>query len=162
MSAMRHHHPPSTDLAHADITDAILGSFFEAYRELGQGFHEPVFRRATAILLRERGHEVMEEVPLIVTFRGVIVGSFRADLVVDKTVLVEVKSAPTLEPYMEAQLLNHLKAAGGGVGLVLNFGRTAAFKRAVIGDPWNSLPQLNQSVPSVSGVPKSNDQGTIT
>ena len=132
----------TTELAHADVTDAIISSFFDTVRELGHGFNEPVFRRAVAIVLREKGHHAEEEVVLTVPFRGAIIGSFRADLIVDHVVLVEVKATPILEPYQEAQLLNYLKAAGGGVGLLLNFGRTAAFKRLVSGDPFNSLPNL--------------------
>ena len=91
------------------------------------------------------GHHVAEEVPLEVVFHGTVIGTFKADLVVDDVVLVEVKATPTIEPYNEAQLLNYLKAAGGGVGLLLNFGRSAAFKRRVSGDPYNSLPNLRRA-----------------
>jgi GxxExxY protein len=55
---------------------------------------------------------------------------------------VEVKVAATIENYAQAQILNYLKAAGGGVGLLLNFGRQASFKRFVMGDPADSLPAL--------------------
>ena len=55
---------------------------------------------------------------------------------------MEVKAAATIENYAQAQILNYLKAAGGGVGLLLNFGRQAIFKRFVMGDPTNSLPAL--------------------
>jgi len=145
----------SIALAHGEITDVILGSFWEIVRELGYGFNEHIYRRALAIVIREKGHHVLEEVAFEVSFRGTVIGAFRADIVVDRVVLVEVKSTPTLEPYNEAQLLNYLKAAGGGVGLLLNFGRTAAFKRCVSGDPQNSLPNLNRGVilPSNSTLP---------
>jgi GxxExxY protein len=59
-------------------------------------------------------------------------------------VLVEVKVAAAIESYAEAQVLNYLKAAGGGVGMLLNFGRQAAFKRLVMGDAVNSLPFLDR------------------
>lgn len=55
---------------------------------------------------------------------------------------MEVKAAATIENYAQAQILNYLKAAGGGVGLLLNFGRLATFKRFVTGDLTNSLPAL--------------------
>jgi GxxExxY protein len=57
-------------------------------------------------------------------------------------VLVEVKAQASWDSYSEAQLLNYLKAAGGGVGLLLNFGRRLQFKRRVVGDPAARLPNL--------------------
>ena len=86
---------------------------------------------------------VARSVPLQVHFRGHMIGSFFADLIVDRTVLIEVKATATLENYAIAQTLNYLKVAGGsGVGILLNFGRKPEFKRLVIGDPFNSLPAL--------------------
>jgi len=131
-------------LPHGRTTGAILDAFFEVYRELGYGFSEVVNRRALALALRGAGLEVGEEVPLHVHFRGTLIGAFRADLIVNGVVLVEVKAAPTLESYAEAQVLNYLKAAGGGVGMLVNFGRHAAFKRLVLGDVANSLPFLHR------------------
>ena len=136
------------DLPHGDITQEIIRGFFETVRELGWGFHEVVCRRALAVVLRQYGLKVQEEVVLPVWFRGQIIGTFRADLVVADVVLVEVKAAAVLESHAEAQLLNYLKAAGGGVGLVLNFGKSASFKRLVMGDnPLNSLPAMKQNPP---------------
>jgi GxxExxY protein len=60
-------------------------------------------------------------------------------------VIVEVKATATIEGYAEAQLLNYLKAAGGGVGLLLNFGRKPEFRRRVMGDPLNSLPMMRKA-----------------
>lgn len=91
---------------------------------------------------------MLEEAPLHVYFRGHLIGQFRADLVVDSCVLVEIKAATALEPYAEAQLLNYLKAAGGGVGLLVNFGRSVAFKRRVVGDiAAKCLPHLELPPP---------------
>lgn len=140
-----HDEAGDTNLAHATITGQILGSFFEVHRELGHGFSEVVYRRALAIVLREAGLAATDEVPLRVHFRGAVIGTFRADLVVAGVVLVEIKAAAILDSYAEVQLLNYLKAAGGGVGMLLNFGRSPAFKRRVVGEPWNSLPLLNTS-----------------
>jgi GxxExxY protein len=136
------------DLPHGDTTEKIIGAFFETVRELGCGFHEAICRRALAMVLASYGLKVQEEISLPVWFRGQIIGTFRADLVVGDVVLVEVKATPVLESSAEAQLLNYLKAAGGGVGLVLNFGKSAAFKRVVMGaDPSNSLPAMKQNPP---------------
>ena len=130
------------NLAHGDLTGKILRCFFEVQGELGHGFSELVLCRAMAIALEEAGLRVREEVALAVHYRGRCIGSFRVDLVVEDTVLVEVKAATALESYAVAQILNYLKVAGGGVGLLLNFGRKPEFKRYVVGDPNVSLPLL--------------------
>jgi GxxExxY protein len=125
--------PDDSKLAHAVVTRAILGCFFEVYRELGYGFSEAVYRRALAIVIRAAGLNAIQEVPLSVHFRGDVIGRFYADLLVDGVVLIEIKAAANIESYAVAQLLNYLKAAGGGVGLLLNFGREPGVKRLVLG-----------------------------
>lgn len=62
-------------------------------------------------------------------FRGVQIGRFRADLIVDSRVLIEVKSSAFLDPSSEAQLLNYLKATDLELGLILHFGKKPTFKR---------------------------------
>jgi GxxExxY protein len=137
--------PSSLELPQSSTTGPIIKAFFDVFNELGYGFSEIVYRRALVIVLRAAGLEVAQEVPLNVRFRGALIGTFRADAIVNGVVLVEVKAAAAIESYAEAQTLNYLKAAGGGVGLLLNFGRQATFKRLVMGDPTNSLPFLNPS-----------------
>jgi GxxExxY protein len=130
---------------HSALTYQINGCFLQTYRELGYGFSEAVCRKALAIVLVESGFEVRVEHEIAVSFRGELIGTFRADIVVNDTVLIEVKATPILEPYATAQILNYLKAAGGGVGVLVNFGRTPQRKRYVSGDnPANSLPNLRR------------------
>jgi len=129
-------------LPHSDITERVIAAFYAVQGELGYGFSENVYRRATAIVIREDGLEAIEEQSITVAFRERLIGTFHADIVVAGVVLVEVKAAATIENYAQAQILNYLKAAGVGVGLLLNFGRQASFKRFVMGDPANSLPAL--------------------
>ena len=81
------------------------------------------------MVLRQSGLDVTEERKISVIFRGSISGTFYGDIVVGGVVLAEVKVATAIEKYAEAQILNYLKAAGGGIGLLLNFGREAAYKR---------------------------------
>ena len=126
----------------AHLTEPIIGVFYDVFRELGAGFSEMIYCRAFAIALRQAHLEVDCEPLVTVNFRGLCIGTFKPDIVVERSVLLEVKATTSVEPYAEAQLLNYLKAAGGGVGLLFNFGRRAEFKRRVLGDPLNSLPLL--------------------
>ena len=135
-------HADASHLAHSGVTGEVLRSFFDVYRELGYGFSEVVCRRALALALRAAGLEAIEEVPLEVHFRGALIGRFYADVIVSGVVLVEIKATATLEGYAQAQLLNYLRAAGGGVGMLLNFGREPTFRRLVLGSVESSLPQL--------------------
>lgn len=128
--------------AHREITGAIIQAFQQTHAELGSGFSERIYRDSLAIVVGERGLRVWVNAAIDVVFHRQHIGRFYADMVVNETVLVEIKAGQTLEGYAQAQLLNYLKAAGGGVGLLLNFGRHPDFKRMVMGDPFNSLPLL--------------------
>jgi GxxExxY protein len=103
--------------------------FYQVYNELGYGFLESVYVEALADALRQSKLRVDRELPLAVRFRGRIVGRFRADLVVDGTVLVEVKARSHLKSIHHAQVLNYLRATVLEVGLLLNFGPRPQFKR---------------------------------
>jgi len=146
-------------LAHSELTGRILDCFYETYADLGHGFSEAVLGRALTITLEDAGMQVARSVPLQVHFRGHAIGLFFADIIVDRTVLVEVKATATIENYAIAQTLNYLKVAGGGVGLLLNFGRKPESKRLVMGDPFNSLPALRLESPS-STTDRPASQGT--
>ncbi len=138
-------------LPHAAITELILHAFHDVVHELGCGFSEKVHQRALFIALRDRGVPVEANVPLTVRFRGELIGSFFVDLVVDRKVLIEVKAMATLDDFAKAQILNYLRAAGGGVGLLLNFGRHPESKRFVMGNPEDSLPNLRTTSEGVGG-----------
>ena len=135
------------NFAHGELTGSIIGAFHETHAELGSGFSERVYCNALVIVLVEKGLRVAVEVPIGVQFRGRMIGRFFADIVVNDTVLVEVKASSSLEGYAQAQVLNYLAAAGGGVGLLLNFGRHPQHKRLVMGDAARSLPNMHRSAP---------------
>jgi len=118
-------------LKHRELTEKIIGVFYEVYNELGHGFLESVYEEAMAVALPQAELKLERQVPLRVTFRGAVVGDFRADLLVDNAVLLELKAAREIEPVHEAQLLNYLRATQIEVGLVLNFGPKPQFKRLV-------------------------------
>jgi GxxExxY protein len=120
---------------HGDLTDKVLGVFFDVCNELGFGFLESVYHKAMEVALGQAGLSVRSRVPLPVYFRGVPVGDFEADLVVADVVILELKAARALEPAHESQLLNYLKATEIEVGLLLNFGMQPKFKRMVFDNP---------------------------
>jgi GxxExxY protein len=138
-------------LPHAALTEKIIGCFYEVARDLGYGYAEKVGVRALQITLSEAGLEALTHVQLTVPYKGRMIGDFHADLVVNRTILLEVKATAHMEDYAQAQILNYLKCAGGGVGLLLNFGKRAEFKRFVLGDPKNSLPLLRPRIDAARG-----------
>ena len=116
-------------LKYADLTEAIIGSFYDVYHELGHGFLESVYREALAAALARKGMRAEREKTVQVSFRGNVVGIFRTDLVVNDKVILELKTARAIDSAHEAQLLNYLKATEYEVGLLLNFGPRPQFRR---------------------------------
>lgn len=118
-------------LLHGELTDRVLRAFFDVYTQLGHGFLESVYEAALTIALNESGLKAERQVPISVRFRGRCVGEYRADLVVEDLLILEIKAQAALSPINEAQLLNYLKATGMQVGLLLNFGPKPQFKRRI-------------------------------
>ena len=124
------------------LTGEIIGGYHDVVHELGCGYLESVSQRALVIALRDRGLFVETNLSLGVTFRGQEIGCFHPDLVVERLVIVEIKATSRIEPIAQAQILNYLRCAGGGVGLLMNFGDRPECKRFVSGHPAISLPLL--------------------
>ncbi len=116
---------------YSDLTGKIIGAFFQVHKELGYGFSEKVYENALAIILREQGLDVKQQVPLKVYFHKQVVGEYVADMIVNGVVLLELKAAQKLNEDHAAQLLNYLKATEIEVGLLLNFGPQAEFRRKI-------------------------------
>lgn len=104
------------------ITERVIGCAMTVSNALGCGFLERVYEAALAHELRKAGLAVQLQHPVWVLYDGVIVGEYRADLVVENSVIVEVKAAKAIDRIHEAQVLNYLKATRLKVGLLLNFG----------------------------------------
>lgn len=116
---------------HTELTQRIIGAFYEVYNELGQGFLESVYESAMAKALRDIGLKVECQPPTEVRFRGEVVGVFKADLLVNGLVAVELKTARSIDSSHEAQLLNFLRSTRIELGLLLNFGPAPTIRRMV-------------------------------
>jgi GxxExxY protein len=127
-------HKTNEQFRHAELTKTIIGVFYDVYNELGHGFIESVYENALCMALREKGLEVHQQIAIPVWFRGKQIGDFDADVLVNKLVLLELKTARSIDEAHIAQLLNYLKATPIEVGLVLNFGPRPEFKRVVFGN----------------------------
>ena len=141
---------PSSKLMHSDLTEKIIGVFYDVYNELGYGFLESTYAESMLVALRHSGFLAEREVSVPVWFRGVKVGQYFADLLVDNTILIELKTARNIESAHEAQLLHYLRATEIEVGLLLNFGTRPQFRRLLFDNarkkirenPWESVAKV--------------------
>jgi len=116
-------------LKHADLTERLIGIFFNLYNELGHGFLESVYEQAFSVVLAENKIFFERQIAIPVRFHGQVIGEFRADLLVDKKVLIELNTGRDIDPAWEKQLLNYLRATDIEVGLLFNFRPNAQFRR---------------------------------
>jgi GxxExxY protein len=117
---------------HKEITEAIIGAAFDVHNELGYGFLHRVYQNALQVELARRNFQTELEKRVNVRYKEVVVGDYDSDIVVNESVIVEIKIAPQYDKRDEAQLLNLLKATGFKVGILINFGRTKVeYKRLV-------------------------------
>ena len=124
------------------ISEKVIGCAYQVANELGSGFLEKVYENAMAHELRKAGLVVKQQYPIQVRYDGVVVGDYVADLLVEKSVIVELKAVKRIDEIHFAQCLNYLKATGLELCLLLNFGSPRVqVKRIVHGDKfkksWN-------------------------
>jgi GxxExxY protein len=119
------------DLKHRELTERVIGVFYDVYNELGHGYLESIYATAMAIALRQAGLQVEQELPISVRFRGETIGDFKADLVVNGSVLLELKAVRAIDQAFEKQILNYLRGTRLELGLILNFGPKPEFRRFV-------------------------------
>ena len=114
-----------------ELSGTIIGCFYEVYNALGYGFLEKVYENALMIELDKSGLLAEQQKPIKVYYDDQIVGEYFADIMVEDTIIIEIKAAESLREEHECQLLNYLKATSIEVGLLLNFGKKPEFKRKV-------------------------------
>lgn len=124
-------HTDSRGLKHGELTERLIGIFFNIHNELGHGFLESVYEEAFSVALAEHEIFFQRQVAIPVWYHGRQIGDFRADLLVENKVIIELKTGRAIEPAWEKQLLNYLRATEVEVGLLFNFGPDAEFRRYV-------------------------------
>jgi len=116
----------NTDLGlrgETDVSELVIGAAYRVANKLGTGFLEKVYENALSIELRRAGLAVAQQKPMEVWYDEEMVGLYQADLVINGSVVVELKAVPGLERIHRAQCLNYLRATRIRTGLVINFGR---------------------------------------
>ena len=105
-----------------DLCGKVIGLAMKVHSTLGPGFLESVYQSALLLELRKSGFKAEAEMPISVHYDGQLVGAFTADLLVNNSVIVELKASQSLAKAHEVQLVNYLVATRLDEGLLLNFG----------------------------------------
>jgi GxxExxY protein len=120
-------------LVQRELTYRIRECVYEVYRTLGCGFLEKVYENALLEELKLSGLAARAQVPIDISYKGKPVGQYFADILVDDSVILELKAQQQLDRICEAQLLNYMRATGVGVGMLVNFAfPKASIKRLVL------------------------------
>jgi len=122
--------PNEADLLLKDLTDDIINKFYKVYNALGYGFLEQVYQNALYLELT-KGHDCKAQFEIDVRYENLVVGKYKADILVDNQVILELKAAEEISNAHVCQLQNYLKATDIEVGLLLNFGRKPEFRRRI-------------------------------
>jgi GxxExxY protein len=122
-------------MEYEDITHKIIGAAYNVYNQLGFGFLESVYHKAMLIELSKYDLKVESEKPLNVFYDDQVVGDFNADLFVENTVVVELKSRQNIAKGHEVQLVNYLNCLRKEIGLLINFGPSGVDVKRKYRDP---------------------------
>lgn len=118
----------------SELSALIIKAFYNVYNQLGYGFLEKVYENAMLIELKKLDLEVKNQHKIEVYYDNMLVGDYIADIIVNDSVIVELKSIKQLAKIHEVQLVNYLKATGINVGLLLNFGEKPEITRKYFKD----------------------------
>ena len=109
-------------MEYSELTERIIGCAYRVYNKMGFGFLESIYEKCMLIELRKAGFNAEPQKPVTVYYENEVVGEFVADIIVNDTVIVELKSVRRIIKAHEVQLVNYLVATGKPVGLLINFG----------------------------------------
>ncbi len=119
-------------MEYKEMTETIIGCAYRVYNKMGFGFLDSVYEKCLFIELCKAGLDAESQKPITVYYENEIVGEFVADIIVNDTIILELKSVRRIIKAHEVQLVNYLVATGKPVGLILNFGeRKVEIKRKV-------------------------------
>ncbi len=121
-----------TDIIYEELSFQVMSAVFEVHNVLGSGFLEKVYENALVKEFRIRGVSVEAQKEIAVSYKGLSVGCYFADILVDRKIIIELKAVERLSRINEAQLLNYLKATGIKLGYLINMGgKSVEYKRLV-------------------------------
>lgn len=119
-------------MKYKELTEKIIGCSYRVYNKMGFGFLESVYEKCMLIELRKAGLNAESQKPITVCYENEIVGEFIADIIVNDTIILELKAVRQIVNAYEVQLVNYLVATGKPVGLIINFGeRKVEIKRKI-------------------------------
>jgi GxxExxY protein len=119
-------------LEHEDLTDKIIGCAIEVHKKLGPGFLESIYENALIIELQRQNLRIEQQKEVMIKYDGEEVGRHRLDLIVDNTIVVELKAVKNIEDIHFAIVKSYLKASGKEHGLLINFSRPVLEVKRVI------------------------------
>ena len=112
------------DILYKDLSYKIVGLAMQVHTELGFGFLERVYENSLMVLLEENNIHAQQQVPVQVSFHGRLVGEYIADVVVENSIILELKAQDRIAEIHKAQTLNYLKATSFRLAILLNFGKS--------------------------------------
>ena len=123
---------PARGLEYEDLTDKIIGCAIEVHKKLGPGFLESIYENALIIELQKQNLEVERQREVIIKYDSVEIGRHRLDLIIDDTIVVELKAVKNIEDVHFAIVKSYLKALGKEHGLIINFSKKILDVKRVI------------------------------
>lgn len=124
---------------HKELTEQIIKAFYKVYNELGYGFLEKVYQNSLYIELKSTGLQIEAQKQIKVYYRGFEVGEYYPDMIVNNSIILELKAAECIVEEFENQILNYLRATNIEVGLLLNFGVKPEIRRKVFANSSKKL-----------------------
>lgn len=133
--------PPPETYKHAELTGKVIGCAMEVHQYFGNGFQEVIYQRALAIEMEQQGLSFSREHEMQIYYKGIDIGTRRADFFIEGKIMLEIKAVIQLEDAHLAQAINYLEAYGLEIGLLINFGsRSLQFKRVMKPKKSKSIP----------------------
>lgn len=133
---------------HSTLTRNIIKAYYNVYNKLGYGFLEKVYENALMLELKKFDLKCEKQKPITVFYDEENIGEYFADIIVNDCVIIELKATECLLEEHEAQLINYLRATNIEVGLLLNFGKEAEFKRKAFNNHYKNhkTQEINQNL----------------